>query len=132
MARSTAPAPAANGIVWSSDWVPGAPFGSLSDTFASEYKAAYGGKVPSNWAAEAYDAVWFAARAMKQAGSTDPTKLQAALTSVGNAGLHRGARQDQGNRRPGKHHSAARAMGERPGGAAHQPESIACAELNHR
>jgi branched-chain amino acid transport system substrate-binding protein len=75
---------AGNGIVWSSDWVPGAPFGATSDTFTNEYQAAYH-KAPSNWAAESYDAVWYAARGLKQAGSTDPAKVQAALTSVGKA-----------------------------------------------
>jgi branched-chain amino acid transport system substrate-binding protein len=78
---------AANGIVWASDWVPGVPNGPLSDTFTSEYKAAYNNKTPSNWAAESYDAIWFAARAMKQAGTVDPVKLQAALASVGSAGF---------------------------------------------
>jgi branched-chain amino acid transport system substrate-binding protein len=78
---------AGNGIVWSSDWVPGAPNGPLSDTFTTEYKAAYGNKAPSDWAAESYDAVWFAARAFKQAGSIDPAKVQAALASVGTSGF---------------------------------------------
>jgi branched-chain amino acid transport system substrate-binding protein len=78
---------AANGIVWASDWVPGAKNGPLSDTFASEYKAAYKNKTPSNWAAESYDAIWFAARGLKLAGSIEPAKVQAALASVGASGF---------------------------------------------
>jgi len=76
---------AANGIVWASDWIAGSP-GQTSSTFTTEYEAAYHA-VPTNWAAESYDAVWFAARGLKQADSTSPAKVQAALTSVGSAGF---------------------------------------------
>jgi branched-chain amino acid transport system substrate-binding protein len=76
---------AANGIVWASDWMAGAP-GQMSAIFTKEYEATYHA-VPSNWAAESYDAVWFAARGLKQADSTSPAKVQAALTSVGTAGF---------------------------------------------
>jgi branched-chain amino acid transport system substrate-binding protein len=76
---------AANGIVWASDWMAGAP-GQMSAIFTREYEAAYHA-APSNWAAESYDAVWFAARGLKQADSTSPAKVQAALTSVGTAGF---------------------------------------------
>jgi branched-chain amino acid transport system substrate-binding protein len=76
---------AANGIVWASDWIAGSP-GQMSATFTKEYEATYHA-VPTNWAAESYDAVWFAARGLKQADSTSPAKVQAALTSVGSAGF---------------------------------------------
>jgi branched-chain amino acid transport system substrate-binding protein len=76
---------AANGIVWATDWIAGSP-GSMSSTFTKEYEATYHA-VPTNWAAESYDAVWFAARALKQADSTSAAKVQAALTSVGSAGF---------------------------------------------
>jgi branched-chain amino acid transport system substrate-binding protein len=76
---------AANGIVWSSDWVPGAPFGTVSAAFNKAYVAAYH-KTPSDWAAEAYDATYYAARALKAAGSTSPTAVVAALTKEGKAG----------------------------------------------
>jgi branched-chain amino acid transport system substrate-binding protein len=76
---------AANGIVWASDWIAGSP-GQMSATFTKEYEATYHA-VPTNWAAESYDAVWFAARGLKQADSTSPATVQAALTSVGSAGF---------------------------------------------
>ena len=76
---------AANGIVWASDWIAGSP-GQMSASFTTAYEAAYHA-VPTNWAAESYDAVWFAARGLKQADSTSPAKVQAALTSVGTAGF---------------------------------------------
>ena len=76
---------AANGIVWASDWIAGSP-GQTSATFTKEYEAAYHA-VPTNWAAESYDAVWFAARGLKRADSTSPATVQAALTSVGSAGF---------------------------------------------
>jgi branched-chain amino acid transport system substrate-binding protein len=76
---------AANGIVWSSDWVPGAPFGTVSAAFNKAYVAAYH-KTPSDWAAEAYDATYYAARALKAAGSTSPAAVVAALTKEGKSG----------------------------------------------
>jgi branched-chain amino acid transport system substrate-binding protein len=76
---------AADGIVWATDWIAGSP-GQMSATFTKEYEATYHA-VPTNWAAESYDAVWFAARGLKQADSTSPAKVQAALTSVGAAGF---------------------------------------------
>jgi branched-chain amino acid transport system substrate-binding protein len=77
---------AANGIVWASDWVPGAPFGSVSTSFTSAYEAKYGTK-PSDWAAEAYDATFYAARALKMANSVSPSAVDAALISEGAAGF---------------------------------------------
>lgn len=75
-----------NGIGRASDWVPGAPFGAASDHFTSGCEATYP-KTPRNWAAGSYDTVWFIARGLKQACSAEPTKLQAALVSVGNTGF---------------------------------------------
>jgi branched-chain amino acid transport system substrate-binding protein len=76
---------AANGITWATDWIAGAP-GALSSTFTKEYEATYHA-TPTNWAAESYDAVWYAARGLKAAGSVDAAKIQAALTSVGTVGF---------------------------------------------
>jgi branched-chain amino acid transport system substrate-binding protein len=76
---------AANGIVWATDWIAGSP-GQASATFTKEYEATYHA-TPTNWAAESYDAVWFAARGLKQADSTSAAKVQAALTSVGSTGF---------------------------------------------
>jgi branched-chain amino acid transport system substrate-binding protein len=77
---------AANGIVWASDWVPGAPFGSVSDSFTKAYEAKYHAS-PSDWAAEAYDATYYAARAIKTAKSISPAAVDAALISEGQAGF---------------------------------------------
>jgi branched-chain amino acid transport system substrate-binding protein len=77
---------AANGIVWASDWVPGAPTGSVSNAFTKAYKAAYGTE-PSDWAAESYDAGFYAARALKAAGSTSTKAVDAALISEGKKGF---------------------------------------------
>lgn len=76
---------AANGIVWATDWAaPGT--GSTSTSFASAYQAKYG-HAASDWAAECYDAMMYAAKALAQAKSTDPSKLEAALNSIGSAGF---------------------------------------------
>ena len=64
--RFSAAGSAANGIVWASDWVPGAPFGSVSNNFTKAYKATYH-TAPNDWAAESYDAAFYAARAIKAA-----------------------------------------------------------------
>ncbi len=74
----------ANGIVWASDWVPGTP-GTESTAFNKDYEAAYH-KTPSDWAAEAYDATYYAARALKAAGTTSAASLDKALISEGKTG----------------------------------------------
>jgi branched-chain amino acid transport system substrate-binding protein len=76
---------AANGIVWASDWVPGAPTGATSDAFTKAYTAAYG-IAPNDWAAESYDAGFYAARALKAAGSTTPAAVDSALIAEGKKG----------------------------------------------
>ena len=76
---------AANGIVWASDWVPGAPFGSVSNNFTTAYKAAYH-TAPNDWAAESYDEAFYAARALKAAGSVSPAAVDAALIKEGKEG----------------------------------------------
>jgi branched-chain amino acid transport system substrate-binding protein len=75
----------ANGIVWASDWVPGTPNGTVSTDFTKAYEAAYHTS-PSDWAAEAFDATYFAARALKEAGSTSPAAVDEALIKEGKAG----------------------------------------------
>jgi branched-chain amino acid transport system substrate-binding protein len=81
----TGAASAANGVTWTTDWNVGAP-GAVSASFAKAYQAAYG-KTATDWSAEAYDAMWFAARALKAAGTTSPAAIQAALAKVGKAGF---------------------------------------------
>jgi branched-chain amino acid transport system substrate-binding protein len=77
---------AANGIVYFTDYTAGLP-GAVNKTFTSLYAKMYGGGLPSDYAAEGYDAVWVAARALKLADSTDRTKVLAALQSVAATGF---------------------------------------------
>ena len=53
-----------------------------SQKFVAAYKAANGGEAPLNYAAEAYDAAWFLAKSIKQAGSADRAKIKDAMTVV--------------------------------------------------
>lgn len=76
----------AAGAVWPTD------FSALSDApstkaFVEAYRAKYNGEVPNNYAAEAYDATWFLARAIKQAGSDDRAKIQQGLAQVARTGF---------------------------------------------
>jgi branched-chain amino acid transport system substrate-binding protein len=77
---------AANGIVYFTDYTAGLP-GAVNKTFTSLFAKMYGGGLPSDYAAEGYDAVWLAARALKLADSTDRTKVLAALQSVAATGF---------------------------------------------
>jgi branched-chain amino acid transport system substrate-binding protein len=76
---------AANGVTWTSDWNTGETT-AASSSFEKAYQAAYH-KTATDWSAEAYDAMWFAARGLKAAGSTSPAAIQAALEKVGKAGF---------------------------------------------
>jgi branched-chain amino acid transport system substrate-binding protein len=53
-----------------------------SKKFVAAYKAANGGEDPLNYAAEAYDAAWFLAKSIKQAGSADRAKIKDAMAVV--------------------------------------------------
>ena len=76
---------AANGVTWTTDWNTGET-NAASTSFEKAYQAAYH-KTATDWSAEAYDAMWFAARGLKEAGSTSPQAIQAALEKVGKAGF---------------------------------------------
>ncbi|MER6975811.1 ABC transporter substrate-binding protein [Streptomyces carpinensis] len=75
----------AAGVVWPSNF-------SALDTnestkkFVEAYKAKYG-EVPNNYAAEAYDAAWFLARGIKEAGSASRTEIQKGLAKVAASGF---------------------------------------------
>jgi branched-chain amino acid transport system substrate-binding protein len=77
---------AANGVTWPSDWSVGCPCGSVSTAFTAAYQAKYHAQ-PSNWAAEAYDAMWYAAYGLKKANSVNPALIQKALVAVGAKGF---------------------------------------------
>jgi branched-chain amino acid transport system substrate-binding protein len=76
----------ANGIVYATDYTAGLP-GAVNKAFTSLYAKMYGAGQPSDFTAEGYDAVWFAARALKLADSTNRSKVLAALQSVAKTGF---------------------------------------------
>jgi branched-chain amino acid transport system substrate-binding protein len=53
-----------------------------SQKFVKAYEAEYGGEKPLNYAAEAYDAAWFLAKSIKQAGSADRAAIKDAMAVV--------------------------------------------------
>src|SRR5206468_4327376 len=67
----------AKGVVWTTDFDPRSTF-PQTVKFVQSYTAKYG-TPPVNYSAEGYDAVYLLAMGLKNAGSTDHTKLQAGL-----------------------------------------------------
>jgi branched-chain amino acid transport system substrate-binding protein len=53
-----------------------------SQKFVKAYEAEYGGEKPLNYAAEAYDAAWFLAKSIKQAGSAERAAIKDAMAVV--------------------------------------------------
>lgn len=76
----------ANGILWATDFT-ASQTNPEAVAFVTAYEKKYG-KKPSNFAAEGYDAVWFAARALKKAQSTDRTAVLTALQAVAAEGFN--------------------------------------------
>ncbi|RBM21151.1 branched-chain amino acid ABC transporter permease [Prauserella sp. PE36] len=76
----------AKGTVWPSDFSPHAEAPSVQE-FVKAYQAKYNGELPNNYAAEAYDAAWFLARGIKEAGSADRTAIQQGLAAVAKQGF---------------------------------------------
>jgi branched-chain amino acid transport system substrate-binding protein len=75
----------ANGIVWPTDF-DAALGGTLTQQFVQQYEAAY--KIaPNTDAAAGYDAVWFIARAIKNASSLTRAGLATAMAQVADAGF---------------------------------------------
>ena len=73
---------AANGLVVATPW-----FGERNDpkvkAFVAKYEKSYG-KKPDQFAAQAYDALYIMAEALKKAGKADREKLRDALASIRN------------------------------------------------
>lgn len=74
-----------NGVVWATNYTH-QQTDARNQKFVKDFEAAYG-KKPTNWAAAAYDAMHFAANSLKEAGSTDPEPLLAAMKKVGTEGF---------------------------------------------
>lgn len=68
------------GMVWPTDFN-AAMSAESSKKFVELYKAEYGEK-PTNYAAEAYDAAWFLAKALKEAQSPDRESIKDAFSAV--------------------------------------------------
>jgi branched-chain amino acid transport system substrate-binding protein len=76
----------ANGIVWATDFTPLMKT-PLAENFVSAFKAANGGKLPDNFAAEAYDAVYFIARAIAKTSDTSRSGIDNALSALTKTGF---------------------------------------------
>jgi branched-chain amino acid transport system substrate-binding protein len=73
------------GMVWVADFHPDVQT-EETQTFVELYQEEYG-EEPSLYAAEAYDAAWMVARALKAADSIDRQEVQKALDAVADAGF---------------------------------------------
>ncbi|MDQ1105404.1 branched-chain amino acid transport system substrate-binding protein [Nocardioides zeae] len=81
-AGTLAPAGAAGaGMVWPVDFAPGADDPAVQE-FVELYREANDGEDPYPYAAEAYDAVWFVARALKEADSAGREELKDAMATI--------------------------------------------------
>jgi branched-chain amino acid transport system substrate-binding protein len=76
----------AAGAVWPTNFT-AAQAGAGSEAFVKAYQAKYNGELPNNYAAEAYDAMWFLARGIAAADSTDRSAVQQGLASIAKAGF---------------------------------------------
>jgi branched-chain amino acid transport system substrate-binding protein len=76
---------AADGVVWSTNYTY-QQAGQANTEFVAGFKAAYGSD-PTNWAATAYDAMFFAARSLAEAKSVDKAAVSAAMLKIGTAGF---------------------------------------------
>ncbi|KGK91381.1 branched-chain amino acid ABC transporter substrate-binding protein [Desulfosporosinus sp. HMP52] len=74
--------PAADGAIVASPWFPGKQDEKVQK-FIADYKAKYNNKVPDQFAAQAYDALYIYASALEQAGSTtDRQKLRDSIAAI--------------------------------------------------
>jgi branched-chain amino acid transport system substrate-binding protein len=79
-ASLAAAGPRAKGAVWATDFDPRNSFAPTAK-FVADYKAEYNAD-PVNYAAEGFDAVYLLAYGLKNANSTDRTKLQAGMVQA--------------------------------------------------
>jgi branched-chain amino acid transport system substrate-binding protein len=76
----------AAGAVWPTNFT-ATQAAPSSQEFVRAYQAKYGGELPNNYAAEAYDAVWFLARGIAEANSADRAAVQQGLDAVAREGF---------------------------------------------
>ncbi|MGY2067260.1 ABC transporter substrate-binding protein [Blastococcus sp. SYSU DS0619] len=75
----------AAGAVWPTNFNAGQDVES-SQEFVTAFEAEYG-ETPTNYSAEAYDAMWFIARAIAEAGSADRAAVQEAMAALAEEGF---------------------------------------------
>jgi len=75
----------AEGVVFTNDFNPGSD-NEGTKHFTELYQKKFD-ELPGNFAAEGYDTIWFAARAIKDADSVDRDKVLASMATVGEAGF---------------------------------------------
>jgi branched-chain amino acid transport system substrate-binding protein len=76
----------AAGFVWPTNFTADQDVES-TQTFVEAYREKYDGEAPNNYAAEAYDAMWFLARGIAEADSTDRAAVQEGLATVAGEGF---------------------------------------------
>ena len=84
---------AAEGVLSANDFVPSNPDEKVQ-AFVKTYQAKYN-MLPEIWAATYYDAVHLAARALNEAGSTEPEKVRSAFAKIQHTGLLASYRCDE-------------------------------------
>jgi branched-chain amino acid transport system substrate-binding protein len=87
---------AAEGVISANDFVPSNPDPRIQ-AFVKKYQAKYN-MLPEIWASAYYDATQLAAKAINEAGSTDPEKVRAAFAKIQHDGVLASYRcQDNGD-----------------------------------
>jgi branched-chain amino acid transport system substrate-binding protein len=76
----------AAGAVWPTNFT-ATQSDDSSKTFVDAYKAKYDGELPNNYAAEAYDRMWFLARAIAEADSADRAAIKDGLATIADKGF---------------------------------------------
>lgn len=76
----------AEGVVWPTNFTIDQPEES-TQAFVTAYQEAYDGEVPNGYAAEAYDRMWFLARGIAEADSTDRAAIQRGLSTIADEGF---------------------------------------------
>jgi len=76
----------AAGAVWPTNFT-ATQTDESSQTFVKAYEEKYDGEVPNNYAAEAYDRMWFLARAIAEADSADRAAIIGGLKTIADEGF---------------------------------------------
>jgi branched-chain amino acid transport system substrate-binding protein len=77
---------AAAGAVWPTNYT-AEQTDESSVAFLEAYEEKYDGEIPNNYAAEAYDRMWFLARAIAEADSADRAAIKDGLAAIAEEGF---------------------------------------------